>query len=157
MRRTRAIFCLASGFVALAVAMFLVAGWVRAEDVKASPPKFSITFPAEDAKLPVGKTSAKGTHEISPDTHVWLFLRDAFGGYYLQSPPVELRKDKKWTQDNLTLGTNIREIVAVEVNDKVHKDLSERVEKGNFGKIDAETFKKFGEVLARVSIATPDK
>lgn len=78
------------------------------------PPELEIVSPTPEAEITLGsgeKILASGTHNLSPEDHVWIFLKDIYGGYYLQNPHVELLGDGTWEAPNIRPRKEIRYII----------------------------------------------
>ena len=122
------------------------------------PTKFQFTSPKPDTEFKTADPiTATGTHRLKTDDHVWMFLLDIYGGYYLQNPPVELLKDGKWEATNIRPRKGIRAIVAVYVDAQGHESVRKWVEAGRWGKILLSELKELHgyEELARLPIITP--
>ena len=117
---------------------------------------FTVPKPGTEFKTPAPIT-AKGVHRLRIDDHVWIFLLDSFGGYYLQNPPVDLLSHGKWEATNIRPRKGIRAIVAVFVGPKGDERIRKWVEVGRWGKISASEVKELPKYreLARVPIVTP--
>ena len=86
------------------------------------------------------------------DLHIWIALKDDFGNYYLQSPPVELKPNGSWRAKNIRPGHGITQIVAVQVTQEGHKIFLGKVKTNELG-----AFLELPErsaMLAMVDIAT---
>lgn len=59
---------------------------------------------------------ADGTHNLPQESFVWIFLKDSYGGYYLQSPAVDFYSKSNWEATNIRLGKGIISIVAILVD-----------------------------------------
>lgn len=126
-----------------------------------SVPQQAFTFeepkPDTEVTSPAPR-SAKGTHHLDKDAHVWMFLRDIFGGYYLQNPPVELLENGQWEEGNIRIGKGIKYLIAVQVDVTGHQSVLQWVNVNRWGKITAEEVKSLSgyKELARVSVKTPN-
>jgi len=119
---------------------------------------FKIISPSKNAKFNVDQRIVmEGTHNISSSSLVWIFLKDIFGGYYLQNPPVELLNDGTWEATNIKIGKEIRYIIAVKVNSKGNVAIKSWVKNNRWGKIKQAEIKGLPgyEELSRVKIITP--
>jgi len=124
-----------------------------------SKPIFLITSPKTEEELEAGTPiQVSGTYSSLPkDTHIWLFLIDVFGGYYLQNPVVEILSKSQWEQNNVRPGKGIRYIVALQVDKQGHQRVSGWAGVGRWGRIPAEEIKTLPgyEELDRVKVKTP--
>ena len=148
-----------------AACVICLMGWVRlTEAAPASAPAtqravFQITDPKPEAQLKPGQPiRVQGTHRLPVDSCVWIFLRDSFGGYYLQNPAVELLPDGKFRQDNVRPGKGIRYITAIQVDAEGDKQIRRWVEVSAWGKISRETIKGLSgyKALSEVPVKTSD-
>ncbi len=112
---------------------------------------FQITSPAPGTSFPTGSViEANGLHSLDLNCHVWTILRDTYGHYYLQNPPVTLHFHGNWNAKNIHLGYDIVEILFVKVTAKGNDDFLRMVkhqEWGAFDQFPAET-----EIIGSVSI-----
>jgi hypothetical protein len=132
------------------------AGRMLADDEKT--PEFAFTTPKPDTKVAANDPiTVSGVHRLGTDEHVWVFLLDSFGGYYLQNPAVEILKNGKWEATNIRPRKGIRAIVAVRVDKKGDERIREWVEVKRWGKISANEVKELCgyKELDRVPIVTP--
>ena len=103
---------------------------------------FTFDEPKADTEvISAAPGSAKGTHALDKNAHVWIFLRDISGGYYLQNPPVEILEKGQWEADNIRIGAGIKHLVAVQVDGKGHERILQWVKSNRWGRIDAEKVK----------------
>jgi hypothetical protein len=123
-----------------------------------SPGTFIITSPTPDTQYK-GKeiVTVSGSHNRTLGDHIWIFLKDIFGGYYVQNPPVELLTDGTWVATNIRPGRSIRYILAIYVNPDGNRLIRGWVRMNRWSRIEEEEVKALpGCVeLARVSIRTP--
>ncbi len=103
------------------------------------PDRFSYRF---DVPL-----NARGTTTLDPAEHVWVVFKDAYGGYYLQNPPVEV-KDGKWETYNIRPLAGIRQILWLHVDRNGHEFFSRKAQSGEWGK-----FTKLPEEARELSYA----
>lgn len=118
-----------------------------------------ITFPMKDQKLEPGKRIVvSGTHKLSDDDHVVLFLVGVFGGYYLQGPAVELLEDGKWEQSNCRPGRGINALVCIQVDNQGYERVIAWIKSKRFGKIEKSEVKQLPgyKQLDRVRVSLPD-
>lgn len=119
---------------------------------------FTIEEPKPDTEInSAAPRTAKGSHALDKDAHVWIFLRDIFGGYYLQNPPVEILEKGKWEASNIRVGAGINSLIAVQVDSTGHERILQWVSVNRWGKIAGEEVKGLSgyKELARVSVKTP--
>src|SRR5262245_21628653 len=93
---------------------------------------------------------ATGLHSLELNSFVWAVLRDIFGHYYLQNPPILLHSDGSWQAKNLHLGHDIVEIIFVQVTAKGNDEFLRKVRNQEW-----EAFDKFPdgtEMLGSVSV-----
>ncbi|MCX7176913.1 MAG: hypothetical protein NT159_23940 [Proteobacteria bacterium] len=76
--------------------------------------------------------SARGRTELPDTARVWTVLSGDKSGYYLQSPPVEIR-DGLWVAANLRPGCKIAKIQFLEVDTEADKLFSERAKRKDWG------------------------
>jgi hypothetical protein len=122
------------------------------------PLKLGITFPPPNTKFAEGdKITIKGTHNLSPESNVWIFLKDIFGGYYLQNPPAELLSNGNWEATNIKLGREISYIVVIYVSPKGNESIEGWVQAKRWGRIPQQDIKALSgyRELAKVKIITP--
>jgi hypothetical protein len=122
------------------------------------PVEFAFKVPRPNARFETPEPIiAQGVHKLASNDHVWMFLVDIFGGYYIQSPQVELLKDGKWEATNIRPSKGIRTIVAAHVDAKGHERILRWIEVDRFGKISSKEVKELPgyRELDRVSIVTP--
>jgi hypothetical protein len=121
--------------------------------------KFKIVIPSPGQEVEPGKrTSASGEHSLPAESHVWLFLIDNFGGFYLQNPAVEFTKDGQWEHNNVRPGRGIASLVAIQVNALGNERLLGWAKNNRWGKINRDEIKALPGYteLARVRITTPE-
>lgn len=157
MTRTRTLKHWGGLIVAGMAVISALAGIACADEQK--PAEFTFTIPKAGTEFKTAEPiAASGVHRLRTNEHVWIFLLDIFGGYYLQNPAVELLQDGKWEATNIRPGKGIRAMVAVYVSLKGDERIRKWIEVNRWGKISA------GEVrdlpgyreLARVPIVTPN-
>jgi hypothetical protein len=73
-----------------------------------------------------------GSHSLPLSAHVWILLGDAYGNFYLQNPPVILRRDGRWSATNIRPGQGITAIHAVYVDTAGHERFLEMVRKNQW-------------------------
>src|SRR5215510_193568 len=77
---------------------------------------FHIISPTSGKSFAIGSViEADGKHSLELNSFVWAVLRDIYGHYYIQNPPVALHSDGSWHARNLHLGHDIIEIIFVKV------------------------------------------
>lgn len=106
--------------------------------------KFRILDPKPDSEFSGDYTkpiTVSGEHTLDPTAHIWIFLKDIYGWYYLQNPPAELFPNGKWEATNVRLGKEMRYIVAVSVGSQGHERISLWVKAKRWGAIDEEEIK----------------
>lgn len=146
-----------SGLIVVGMSFILAYdGRASAEEKKSAEFAFTIPKPATEFKT-ADPITASGGHRLRTNEHVWIFLLDIFGGYYLQNPTVELLEDGKWEATNIRPGKGIRAIVAVYVSPKGDERIRKWVEVNRWGKISAGEVRELPgyRELARVPIITP--
>jgi|GEM_PF-4373000 len=124
----------------------------------AQPGPFRISVPLPDKGFKPGDIiTSKGTHKLSPDDHVWIFLRDIFQGYYVQNPPAELLSNGKWEATNIRIGKEIRYIIAIYVNREGNETIRGWINRDRFERIEQKEIQALPgyRELARVQIKTP--
>lgn len=128
-------------------------------EVEPKEAEFRFFDPKPDTACEPGKRiGASGLHRLATNDHMWLFLEDVFGGYYLQNPPATLFPNGQWEQNNVVPGKGIRCIIAVRVDEDGHKRVRGWAEVNRWGKIlvdEIQSLPGYGE-LGRVRIITPD-
>jgi len=146
----------ANFFVFGMIATIMFAGQSLAADKNKTEFAFEVPKPNTEFKT-TDIITISGSHRLKTKEHVWIFLVDSFGGYYIQNPAVELLEDGKWEATNIRPSKGIRAIVAVQVNTKGDDQVRKWVESSRWGKISPSEvttlpgYKKLG----RVSIITP--
>lgn len=124
------------------------------------PPMVEILIPSPETEINLGpneKITASGTHNLSPEDHVWIFLKGIYGWYYLQTPPIELLSDGTWEATNIRPRKEIRYLIAIYVNSQGHERIQGwvRAERsGNIGDGEVKGLEGYLE-LDRVPIITP--
>ncbi len=112
---------------------------------------FQIQSPAPETDFPTGSViEANGSHSLDVNSHVWAILRDIYGHYYLQNPPVTLHSHGNWNAKNIHLGHDIVEILFVNVTAKGNDDFLRKVKHQEWGAFDE--FPVGTESLGSVSI-----
>ena len=112
---------------------------------------FQIHFPASGTSFPTGRViEAKGSHSLDLTSQVWAILRDVYGHYYLQNPPVTLHSHGTWDANNIHLGHDIVEIIFVRVTAKGNDEFSRKVKHQEWGAFDE--FPAGTETLGSVNI-----
>jgi DNA-binding winged helix-turn-helix (wHTH) protein len=92
----------------------------------APPPAVRLVF-VPDPPLRPGMLEVGGTHEgLSSHDHVWILLSDAYGNWYPQFPPAEIRADGTWVARNVSVGPGITTMTAVLADDAAEGWLRER-------------------------------
>lgn len=69
-----------------------------------------------------------GTHNLSEDAYVWIFLRDRFRNLYLQYPSVEIIDENTWEAPNVVINENIRYVWAILVDTTGNRKLTKIAE-----------------------------
>ena len=131
---------------------------VREESPSPGEPTFVFKRPQAGEQVEIRRAiTIQGAHRLPTSAHVWPFLKDTYGGYYLQSPAIELLPDGTWEHNSIRAGTEITHIIAVEVDETGHQGVLAWVEAGRFGKIAPEDVKDLEgyRELGRVRIVTP--
>jgi len=124
------------------------------------PPMVEILTPSPETEFNLGpneKILASGAHNLSLEDHVWIFLKDIYGWYYLQNPHIELLADGTWEATNIRPRKEIRYIIAIYVNSQGHERIQGwvRAERwGNIGEGEVKGLEGYLE-LDRVPIITP--
>jgi hypothetical protein len=75
----------------------------------------------------------QGTYTSVGSGLVWVVLRDNFGNYYLQNPPVQFNGDRTWTATNITPGSGVTSIDFVAVTPDGNGTFQRMVSNGDFG------------------------
>lgn len=93
-----------------------------------------------DIKVPIDKAIIKqnvievsGTHSMPLSAFVWILLGDSYGNFYLQNPPVILRRDGTWSATNIRPGQGITAIHAVYVNSKGNEIFRKMIRNNEWG------------------------
>ena len=95
---------------------------------------FSILSPENGKSFRVGNViEANGRHSLDPNSNVWAILRDSYGNYYLQNPPVSIDIDGSWLSTNLHLGRDIQEIIFVQVTNQGNDVFLRKVKNREWG------------------------
>lgn len=112
---------------------------------------FEITSPISGKVFPIGSViEANGSHTLDAASFVWSILRDIFGHFYLQNPPVVLSSNGGWQAKNLHLGHDILEIIFVKVDSKGNENFLKKVKNNEWEAFDA--LPAGTEVLGRVGV-----
>ncbi|MFX0133489.1 MAG: carbohydrate binding domain-containing protein [Candidatus Hodarchaeota archaeon] len=69
-----------------------------------------------------------GSHNLSKDAHVWIFLRDRYRNLYLQYPSVEIIDENTWEAPNVVINENIRYVWAILVDTTGNRKLTKIAE-----------------------------
>ena len=77
---------------------------------------------------------ARGTTKLQPSEHIWVVLEDEHGGYYLQSPPVEVNPTGNWVCHNIRPLHGIKKILWVKVDNAGHSQFSRKRDNDEWGK-----------------------
>lgn len=120
--------------------------------------QFTFSSPAADAEFEANVIiSADGTHNLTPDSTAWIFLRDIYSGYYLQSPAIEVHADGTWGATNIRLGKEIQYIIAIYVEPEGDSTIRSWVNTDRWGRIEEDEIKNLSGYyeLSRVRIKTP--
>jgi hypothetical protein len=120
--------------------------------------QFAFTDPIPDLTMPsAAPRAAHGTHRLELNTRAWLFLRDIYGGYYLQNPPVDLLANGQWVAGNLRIGTEIDALIAVQVDEEGRRRILDWVGANRWGRIGADEVKALSgyKELGRVRAGDP--
>jgi hypothetical protein len=133
----------------------LLTGTAQAQNQAAA--KFKIVIPNQAPK-PGERISVSGEHSLPAESHVWLFLIDNFGGFYLQNPEVELLGGGKCEHNSVRPGKGIASLVAIQVNANGHGHVLGWAKNNRWGKINRDEIKALpGYVeLTRIRFATPE-
>lgn len=92
---------------------------------------------AQGSKLPDYEYPLSwGRHAMDQGSFVWAALKDIFGHYYLQNPPVALKTDGSWLASNLHLGHDIVEIIFVQVTGSGNDHFLRKVRSNEWGAFD---------------------
>lgn len=122
------------------------------------PPRLEILAPPLDTEVGACDIiTANGTHNLTSDEKVWIFLRDIYRNYYVQNPPIELLTDGTWEATNIRPCKEIRYIIAIYVNPEGNELVESWVRTRLFGAISEDAIKALpGSMeLDRVRIITP--
>ena len=76
-----------------------------------------------------------GSHNLSTNEHIWVFLKDRYNHHYLQAPKVQFTEAGKWEAPNLRGNEGIRYAVAVLVSKKGNKEIERWVLAKRWGSI----------------------
>lgn len=84
-----------------------------------------------------------GEHSLDiENTNVWIYLQDNFRNLFLQYPPVEFIDENIWEASNISIGTGIRYVLAIQVNANGHKKLLKMAKDEHWSAINYETIKE---------------
>jgi len=98
---------------------------------------FQIISPPNGKSFSIGSVvEASGQHSLELNTSLWAVLRDIYGHYYLQNPPVRLNTDGSWRAQNIHLGHDIIEIIFVSVTKSGHDLFLRKVKDNDWGAFD---------------------
>ena len=112
---------------------------------------FKIISPSTGKSFSTGSViEANGQHSLVLNSFVWVVLRDIYGHYYLQNPPVMISSDGSWRAKNLHLGHDIIEIVFVKVTRDGNDQFLRKVKNNEWGAFDV--FPSGTEKLGGVSV-----
>jgi hypothetical protein len=75
-----------------------------------------IQTPQDKAIIDSSIIEVSGTHSIPLTAHIWILLSDSYGHFYLQNPPVMLRRDGTWIATNIRPGQGITAINAIYID-----------------------------------------
>jgi transcriptional regulator with XRE-family HTH domain len=78
----------------------------------------------------------KGSVSPPVPAHVWIVLRDVWGGYYLQDPPVLFLPNYRWVASNILPGQNIERILFIAVEAQDHDRFQLMVHRRQFCQFD---------------------
>ncbi len=112
---------------------------------------FSIIFPVAGKAYSAGSViEAHGRHTLDQNSNAWGILRDTYGHYYLQNPPIALSSDGSWRATNLHLGHDILEIIFVKVSANGNDQFLGKVKNNDWGAFD--NLPAGTEILGSVSV-----
>lgn len=77
--------------------------------------------------------TVSGSHSLPLNARVWILLGDGYGNFYLQNPPVILRRDGKWSATNIRPGQGITAIHAALVDESGNREFLEMVSNKQWG------------------------
>ncbi|MBK9924920.1 MAG: hypothetical protein IPP66_06455 [Anaerolineales bacterium] len=98
---------------------------------------FQITFPSPGESFSIDSViEANGNHSLEIDSFIWAVLRDTYGHYYLQNPPVSMKPDGNWHAKNIHLGEEIIEITFVKATTTGNEHFLRKVENHDWGGFD---------------------
>ena len=98
---------------------------------------FQITSPTNGKSFSAGSViDANGKHSLDINSFVWAVLRDTYGHYYLQNPPVVINSDGSWRSTNLHLGHDILEIIFIKVTTNGDDHFLVKVKNNDWGAFD---------------------
>lgn len=100
----------------------------------AVPFNLVVTSPYNGQVLQQGiPITCTGTYTGPSPASVWVVLKDTFGQYYLQNPPVEFYSDGTWIASSIIPGPNISEIDVVQVTSDGNANFQQKVANSDFG------------------------
>ena len=76
--------------------------------------------------------TAQGTYSSAGSGQVWVVLKDSFGNYYLQNPPVEFQQGGQWIAENIRPITGITSIVFLYVTPDGNAAFQKKVDDEHF-------------------------
>lgn len=103
------------------------------------PIRLKFDSPKPGARIKANsQITAEGNYSLLPgiaatDVYIWIVLQDNFRNYYLQNPPVELKKDGRWVAKVIRPGSGITRIVAVQVTQEGNRIFDGKVATNDWG------------------------
>jgi len=98
---------------------------------------FQVTSPVVGKSYSAGSViEANGRHALDHHSNAWAILRDKYGHYYLQNPPIALSSDGSWRATNLHLGHDILEIIFIKVTTNGNDHFLGKVKNNDWGAFD---------------------
>jgi len=77
---------------------------------------------------------ARGTTTLPASEHIWVVLKDQHGGYYLQTPPIEIGSSGNWLSHNILPSSAIKQIVWLKVDGAGHAFFERKRDHNEWGK-----------------------
>ncbi len=93
----------------------------------------------------------RGTTKLPVSSHIWVILEDQSGGYYLQTPAVEIKQNSEWHSYNIRPLSDIKQIIWLFVDDVGDEFFGRKAKAGEWGKFMdlPESSRKLAYVLLR--------
>ena len=86
-----------------------------------------------NTKIPCNGSYSFPAGVETSDIHVWIVLKDDYGNYFLQNPPVTFIQSQSWETTGVQPGPGITQLLAVQVNQEGHLIFRQKVENKEWG------------------------